>query len=95
MYAVAVRVELRIPAAGSLKDRRRVLHGVRAALRRFEISVAEVGVADRVRYATLGLALVSGSHHELERTLQAVERRLWSEPEIEVLEFATSWLEED
>ena len=53
-------VELHLPDVGSLKDKRRVLKGLKEKVRaRFEVSVAEVDHQDVWQRATLAIAYVS------------------------------------
>ena len=60
MVIGVLTLELNIPAAQSLKDKRRVLKSVQAKLRRqFNISIAEVDRHDSHRTAVLGVACVS------------------------------------
>jgi uncharacterized protein YlxP (DUF503 family) len=53
-------VELHLPDAASLKDKRHVLKGLKERVRaRFEVSVAEVDHQDSWQRATLAVAYVS------------------------------------
>ncbi len=93
MHAVAFEVEIRIPAAQSLKDRRQVVRSVvDGARRRFGVSAAEVGGQDTWQRATLGFAIAASEARLAEETLDAVDRFLWSRPDIEVLDGRTHWL---
>ena len=93
MHAVAFEVEIRIPDARSLKDRRQVVRSLLdGARQRFGVSVAEVGGQDTWQRATLGFAVVASEAHLAEATLDAVDRFLWSRPEVEVLNAETHWL---
>ena len=69
----------------SLKHKRAVIRPVIARLRRWEISVAEVGDQDRHRRALIGLAVVSGEHHQVQEVLDSCERQVAAEVEIELL----------
>jgi uncharacterized protein len=94
MHVVAVEIEIRIPASQSLKDRRQVvralLDGVR---RRFEVSAAEVGGQDTWQRATLGFAIVASDAHIARETVDAIDRFVWSHPEIEVVDVGVRWHE--
>ena len=95
MHVLALELELRIPAAQSLKDKRQVVKSlVEAPHRRFGVTSAEVGDADIHQRAVLGYAVVSGSPGQAERVMDSVEQFVWSHPEIEVVDSARSWLEE-
>ena len=70
---------------------RPILEGAR---RRFGAAAAEVGHQDSFREATLGMAVVSGRAGHAAEVMDAVERFVWSFPEIEVLSAERSWLED-
>lgn len=87
MYAAALRVELRLPGVQSLKQKRRLIKGLSAALvKRFPVSVAEVDHQDLWQRATMGVAVVAPQAGRLDRLLHSVERYLRSNGEFEVLE---------
>jgi uncharacterized protein YlxP (DUF503 family) len=86
MHAAAIRVELRIREARSLKEKRRVVKGVIADLQRaFGVAVAEVDHQDLWQRATLGIALVAPQASQLDRVILAVERSLRSRDDAELL----------
>jgi len=90
---VAFEVEIRIPTAQSLKDRRQVVRSLLdGARRRFGVSAAEVGGQDTWQRATLGFAAVASEAHIAEETIDAVDRFPWSRPEIDVLDAEVTWL---
>lgn len=61
MFIAAIRLELSIPHAGSLKAKRQVLLSLMDKVRsRFGAAVAEVGDQDLWQRAVVGIALVSG-----------------------------------
>ena len=95
MHAAALRVELRLPGARSLKGKRRVLKGLMSTLAAsFPVAVSEVGFQDQWQRATLGVALVAPQAGQLERLIHAVSRLLREHPEVELLEVGVSYLEE-
>lgn len=95
MYAAALRVELRIPAVSSLKQKRRKVKNLSAALtKRFPVAVAEVDYHDLWQRTTLGVATVAPQAGQLERVLHSVERFLRAEVEFEVLEIVLFHMEE-
>lgn len=94
MHVVGVEVEIRIPDSRSLKDRRQVVRSLLdGARRRFHVSAAEVGGQDTWQRATLGFAVVASEAGIAERTVDEIDRFLWSHPEIEVLDVGVRWLE--
>lgn len=53
---------LELPETESIKDKRRVLSGIKSRLqRKFHVSCAEVDLQDSLGFAELGAALVSNS----------------------------------
>jgi len=95
MHAAALRIELRLPRARSLKAKRSALRPVLDDLRRtFRVSVSEVGYQNQWQRSTIGVALVSEHHAELTKQTSAIRRRLERYGDIEILDVATSYLEE-
>jgi uncharacterized protein YlxP (DUF503 family) len=96
MFVASLTVELHLPASHSLKDKRSVLRPILDGCRhRFAVAAAEVGHQDLWQRSTLGMATVSGSAGQAREVLDAVERFVWSFPEIEVTSSGRDWLEPD
>ncbi len=62
---------------------------------RFGVSVAEVDYQDLWQRAGVGVAVVSGSGAVLTQLLDDVERYVWAQPDIEVIDANRYWLETD
>jgi uncharacterized protein YlxP (DUF503 family) len=69
----------------SLKAKRSYVRPVIAALRRFEVSVAEVGALDLVGRAEIGVAVVADGAAHVGEVLDACERLVAGRPELELL----------
>ena len=94
MYVLAVEVELHLPHAHSLKDKRQVVKSlVEASRRRFGVSASEVGRQESWQRAQLGFAVVASSAGQAEAVLDDVDRFVWSRSEVEVLSAERTWLE--
>ena len=94
LHACTLTVDLRIPASHSLKEKRSVVRRlVDGARSRFEVAAAEVGYQDQWQRCELGFAAVLGTPGLVESVLDAVERFVWSEPEVEVVTCERAWLE--
>jgi len=94
VHVVAMEISIRIPDAQSLKDRRQVVRSMLDGIRRrFEVSAAEVGGQDSWQLATFGVALVASEARIARETVDAVDRFVWSHPEIEVLDVDVRWHE--
>lgn len=79
MNVAVLTVDLAILEAQSLKDKRRVIHGLRDRLRnRFNVSVAEVDYLDVPKRCRMCLAMVSREsrplHAQLDRAVELVRR---------------------
>lgn len=73
MFIGVLRLRLEIVGARSLKDKRSVVRSMKErAQSRFRVSVAEVGVLDDPRRATLGVAVVSNEAAQCDRVLADV-----------------------
>ena len=86
MQIAALRVELEITNGRTLKDKRRVIRSLLDRLRsRFNVSAAEVGRNDSVRYATLAAVAVANQRSFLDEMLAKAADLIESEPRIVVL----------
>ncbi|MDQ6839560.1 MAG: DUF503 domain-containing protein [Actinomycetota bacterium] len=96
MHVAALRVELHLRAVHSLKEKRAVIRPVLEGCRhRYSVAVAEVDHQERWQRATIGVAVVSGSAAHARQVLDAVERFIWSFPELEVSSCGRQWLDAD
>jgi uncharacterized protein len=96
VFAAVVIFELFIPDCHTLKQKRAVLRPIVDGMqRRFRVSASEVAQHDKWQRADVGIATVSGSHAHVLDVLDAVERFVWSFPEVEVLSQRRAWLETD
>lgn len=86
MFVGVMSLELEIPGALSLKDKRRVVRSVKDSCHRHHmVSVAEVGAHDVLNRAVLGFACVSQSGAVAGTTLDRVLERVRSYHESEVI----------
>jgi uncharacterized protein len=73
MFIGVLRLRLEVPGARSLKDKRGVVRSFKERVQgRMKVSIAEVGVLDDPRRATLGVAVVSNSHTVCDQVLSSV-----------------------
>ena len=80
MFVGVLQVDVEIPEAQSLKDKRRVVKSVLDRMRRqFEVAAAEVSDQDVWNRAGLGIAVVSNARRHAESRLQKVLNALEDE----------------
>ncbi|MCI0421718.1 MAG: DUF503 domain-containing protein [Acidobacteria bacterium] len=72
MHIGLLTLEIFIPDAHSLKEKRFVLRSLKDRLRKFNISIAECGHQELWQRSTLGIVSICSDHSVLEQTLNAV-----------------------
>ena len=85
-----VRLELELPFASSLKEKRQTLRSIKDRLRRKNVSVAESDNQDLWQRATVELALAAVSLSAAEHKREEIRRTLLNYEELVILE----WREE-
>jgi uncharacterized protein YlxP (DUF503 family) len=89
-----VRFDLHLPTCHSLKDKRGVIRPILDGARhRYRVAAAEVGHHDKWQRAELGIATVAATEGQAGEVLDAVERFVWSFPEVEVVDAERSWVD--
>ena len=86
----AVRLELELPYASSLKDKRQTLRSLKDRLRRKNVSIVEAEHQDLWQRATVELALAAQTRRAVEEKREEVRRTLLNYEELAILE----WREE-
>jgi uncharacterized protein YlxP (DUF503 family) len=87
MLVALCRFELRIPACGSLKEKRHVLATLTASVRsKFNVAVAEVDHQDQWQRATVAVSSVAGEGYHLRRVMHEVERHIETFAAVEVID---------
>ena len=97
MLVGLARFDLRIPACGSLKEKRHVVKGLTAGIRqKFNVSVAEVDHHELWQRTAIGVCVVSGESYQVKKVLQQVERYIATWPRLEFIdsEFTLHYPEE-
>jgi uncharacterized protein YlxP (DUF503 family) len=73
MIVGTARIELHIPDAGSLKEKRAVVRSLRERLvNRLKVSAAEVDHLDLWQRAVIGVAVVSGDRRTVDQIMSKV-----------------------
>lgn len=87
-----MRFDLHLPACHSLKEKRAVIKPIlEGCRRRYAVAAAEVGSQDKWQRAELGVAAIAGAPAHVTEVLDAVERFVWSFPEVEVVDSERTW----
>ena len=95
MHAIVLVVDLHLPLPGSLKEKRAVITPIiEGARRRHRVAASETAHQDQLRRSELAFATVASSEHGARETLDAVERFVWSFPEVEVVESWRRWFDD-
>ncbi len=83
-------VDLHIPGARSLKDKRRVIKSLKERLKnRYNISIAETGALDKWQRAEIGIVCVSNDSVKVSRTLNTVMDRIRDDYAVSVIDYHT------
>ncbi|MGN9776763.1 DUF503 domain-containing protein [Micromonospora sp. H33] len=86
MFTGTVVFDLLLPGdSRSLKAKRSYVRPIVAALRRFEVSAAEVGALDLHGRAQIGVAVVAAEPAHVREVLDSCERLVADRPEVELL----------
>jgi uncharacterized protein YlxP (DUF503 family) len=90
MFVGVARIVIQIPGARSLKDRRRVVKGLKGRVRaKLPVSVAEIGDLERYQVATLGVSVVSNDSARCSEVLSHVASLAGSAKDALVADVAT------
>lgn len=73
------------PDSRTLKAKRSYVRPIVAALRKFEVSAAEVGLLDLHGRSEIGVAVVAADPGHVTEVLDSCERLVFGRPEVEVL----------
>lgn len=97
MFIGVSRLDLRIPASGSLKTKRHVVKGLVGGLRaKFNVAVAEVEYQDLWQRAAVGVTCISESAFHAKKMLHEIERFVCRDDRIEMIDSAADvWPWED
>ncbi len=92
-FAVSI-AELHIPAARSLKEKRRVIKSLVERIHaRYRVSIAETDYHDLHQRAEISIAVVHRNGRELDRLLEAIRRSMDDLPEAVLLSWRPEVIE--
>jgi hypothetical protein len=86
MYTETAVFDLLLPGdSQSLKQKRSYVRPIIAMLRKYEVSVAEVGLLDLHGRAQIGVAVVAAEPAQVRAVIDTCENQMAARPEIELL----------
>jgi uncharacterized protein YlxP (DUF503 family) len=93
LYISLLTVELAIPWARSLKDKRSAVRGLKDRLRaRFNASVAEVDYQDKWQRAVLAVCILGGDKRQLEVDMGRVRQLCEEAQDLQIAGMQQQWL---
>ncbi len=94
MHVCVLHIELHLPMAQSLKAKRSVIQSIVRTVDGWKaVGAAEVAHLDKWQRSGLGVTVVAGSVGHAEEVADSVERFVWSQTEVEVVDIRRSWME--
>jgi uncharacterized protein YlxP (DUF503 family) len=88
MVVGVLQVELSVPDAFSLKDKRRVIKSIKDRIAHaHNVSIAEVGALDEHRRSILGMAMVSNDSRYVEGGLSKLVDFVRSVPQVSLIDY--------
>lgn len=92
-FVTLLTIEVMIPAAQSLKDKRREIRGLKDRIRsKFNASVAEVGYQDKWQRAALAVCLVGNDRHQLQVNTDRIRTLCEEASEVAITAIGQQWL---
>ena len=86
-------IELMIPWARSLKDKRSAVRGLKDRLRaRFNASVAEVAYQDKWQRAILAVCIIGSDKRQLESNMSKIRQLCEEAQDIQIADMHQQWL---
>lgn len=93
VFLTLLTIELMIPHAQSLKDKRREVRGLKDRIRgKFNASVAEVGYQDKWQRAVLAICLVGNDKRKLESDTARIQTLCEEFVDVEIVAVDQEWL---
>jgi uncharacterized protein YlxP (DUF503 family) len=88
-----LQVELAVPDAMSLKDKRRVIRSIKDRIAHaHNVSIAEVGALDEHRRAILGVAMVSNDARYVQGALSKLVDFVRAVPQVNLMDYTIDLL---
>ena len=92
-HILLITLELHIPYAQSLKEKRKHIKSLRDRLRaKFNASVAEIDGLDDWQRSVIGITMISNDRRYLESQYSAVEALLLEYRDVQLVQLHKEWL---
>lgn len=93
MHILLIQLDLHIPHAQSLKEKRREIKSLKDKLAsRFNASVSEVGKLDSWQHSVMAICMVSSDRSYLDKQYSNVESLVLEYSNLELLAITREWL---
>ena len=93
LFISLLTIELMIPWARSLKDKRSAVRGLKDRLRaRFNASVAEVAYQDKWQRAVLAVCILGSDRRQLESDMARVRQLCEAAQDLQIADMHQQWL---
>ncbi|MFP4016652.1 MAG: DUF503 domain-containing protein [Halanaerobiales bacterium] len=88
----AMKVELYIPAAASLKDKRNIIKSIMEQCRnKFNVSISEIDKLDLWKNSVIGLGSVSNDSKMIEKIFQGIIKYIDTVNEVELTDYTIDY----
>lgn len=92
MVVAVLTVDLHIPGAASLKEKRLVLRSIKDRIQnRFNVSVAELDFLDKWQRSRIGVAQIGNDYKHIEKSINTIFRMLDSQVEFEIIQHSIEY----
>ena len=92
-HILFIAIELHIPHAHSLKEKRKHVKGIKDRLQaKFNASVAEIDALDDWQRSVIGITMISNDKRYLEKQRSNIETLLVEYRDIELIRIENQWL---
>lgn len=93
MHILLITLDLKIPCAHSLKDKRSQIKSLKDRLSsRFNASIAEIGGLDKRQQAVLGICMINNDKSYLDKQYSLIEALVLEYTELELTGMHREWL---
>ena len=90
MITGVCEIEVFIPQAHSLKEKRKIIKSIRDKIsKRFNVSFAEVGYQDKWQRALFGAAKVSNDALSINKVFDSIDKLIMEDGRMEIINFTT------